>query len=106
LGLFAVGTGAHPYLELSDEELIKYILTELDEIFDGQASQNYLKHIFQNWNEEPYVNGAYVMDDENWQLYENWAKASMIAYFLPVTRIPTVRIGAAFIQPCVQRERL
>ncbi len=68
LGLFAVGTAAQPYIELSDDELIKYILNELDELSDGQASANYIKHIFQNWNAEPYVNGAYVMDDENWRV--------------------------------------
>ncbi|MEM7342732.1 MAG: NAD(P)/FAD-dependent oxidoreductase [Chloroflexota bacterium] len=68
LGLFAVGTAARPYIELSDDELIEYILYELDELSDGQASPNYVKHIFQNWNEEPYANGAYVMDDEDWRV--------------------------------------
>lgn len=67
LGLFAVGTGTLPYVQLSDEALITYILAELDEIFDGQASATYIKHIFQNWNEEPYINGAYVYDNEDWR---------------------------------------
>ena len=67
LGLFAVGTGTLPYVQLSDQELIAYMLNELDEIFDGQASTNYLRHIFQNWNEEPFINGAYIYDDENWR---------------------------------------
>ena len=66
LGLFAVGTGTLPYVQLSDSELIDYMLTELDEIFDGAASASYVKHIFQNWNEEPYANGAYVYDNEDW----------------------------------------
>ena len=68
LGLFAVGTGTRPYVELSYNELIEYMLNELDELFDGQASPNYVKHIFQNWNAEPYANGAYVIDDENWEV--------------------------------------
>ena len=68
LGLFAVGTGTRPYVELSDDELIEYMLNELDELFDGQASPNYVKHIFQNWNAEPYANGAYIIDDENWRV--------------------------------------
>ena len=68
LGLFAVGTGTRPYVELSDDELIEYMLNELDELFDGQASSNYMKHIFQNWNAEPYANGAYVIDAENWRV--------------------------------------
>ncbi|MEM7574713.1 MAG: FAD-dependent oxidoreductase [Bacteroidota bacterium] len=67
LGLFAVGIGTLPYVNLSDEELIAYMLQELDDIFDGQASANYLRHTFQNWNEEPFINGAYIYDDENWR---------------------------------------
>lgn len=67
LGLFAVGTGTLPYLQLSDAELINFMLTELDDIFNGQASANYVKHLFQNWNEEPFANGAYIYDDEDWQ---------------------------------------
>lgn len=67
LGLFAVGTATLPYVERSDAELKNYMLAELDEIFDGQASENYISHIFQNWNEEPFANGAYVYDNENWR---------------------------------------
>ena len=67
LGLFAVGTGTLPYVSLTDDELIDYMLAELDAIFDGQASANYVKHLFQNWNEAPFANGAYVVDHENWQ---------------------------------------
>ncbi|MEO1711915.1 MAG: FAD-dependent oxidoreductase [Bacteroidota bacterium] len=66
LGLFAVGTGTLPYVELSDADRIDYMLTELDDLFDGQATPNYKKHLFQNWNEEPFANGAYVYDYENW----------------------------------------
>ncbi len=75
LGLFAVGTGASPYVELSDDKLIKYILNELDELCDAQASPNYVKHIFQNWNAEPYANGAYVMDDESWRVVRRLGKS-------------------------------
>ncbi len=67
LGLFAVGTGTLPYVQLSDSELIDYMLSELDEVFDGQASANYIKHLFQNWNAEPFANGAYLTDQENWR---------------------------------------
>ena len=67
LGLFAVGTGTLPYVNLSDEELIGYMLNELDAIFDGKASETYVKHIFQNWNKEPFANGAYIYSYENWR---------------------------------------
>ncbi|MEM9023564.1 MAG: FAD-dependent oxidoreductase, partial [Bacteroidota bacterium] len=67
LGLFAVGTGATPYLQRTGDELINYMLAELDLLYNGQASANYVKHIFQNWNEEPFANGAYVYDYEDWR---------------------------------------
>lgn len=67
LGLFAVGTGAQPYIQLSDDALIQFMLEELDAIFDNKASATYVKHIFQNWNAEPFANGAYVVDHEDWR---------------------------------------
>lgn len=67
LGLFAVGTGTLPYVNLNDSDLIAYMLQELDEIYNGQASQNYVQHIFQNWNAEPFANGAYLTDQEDWR---------------------------------------
>ncbi len=75
LGLFAVGTGTMPYVQLSDSELIDYMLAELDDMFNGQASTNYVKHIFQNWNEEPYANGAYIYDDEDWRKIRTLGKS-------------------------------
>ncbi|MEO1450194.1 MAG: FAD-dependent oxidoreductase, partial [Bacteroidota bacterium] len=67
LGLFAVGTGTLPYVELSDQELIDYMLTELDELYDNRASASYMKHTFQTWNKEPFINGAYITSHENWR---------------------------------------
>jgi len=62
LGIFSVGKPADRYSSLSDEEFKKTILQELDEIFEGQASRSYLKHITQNWREAPFAKGAYVSD--------------------------------------------
>ncbi|MEM6803321.1 MAG: FAD-dependent oxidoreductase [Bacteroidota bacterium] len=67
LGLFAVGTAADPYVQLSDEELKNYMLQELDEIFDNRASASYVKHTFQNWNDEEFIQGAYLFDHEKWR---------------------------------------
>lgn len=64
LGLFSVGTDAETYIPLSDTELKDFMLNELDAIFDGKASASYIKHMSQNWNAEPYANGAYVLDYE------------------------------------------
>lgn len=60
LGLFAINNKAKAYTQLnSDTEIIQAFLAELDEIFDGKASANYIKHIIQNWSGEPYIQGAY-----------------------------------------------
>ena len=60
LGLFAVGKQAQRYQALSGEALRDFILAELDEMFDGIASQTYVKHIVQNWSEEPFIRSAYL----------------------------------------------
>ncbi|MEO1056765.1 MAG: FAD-dependent oxidoreductase [Actinomycetota bacterium] len=62
LGLFAVGAQAEPYQQVQGDGLRDLILAELDEIFDGAASQHYVQHIAQNWNEEPFVEQAYLAD--------------------------------------------
>ena len=63
LGLFSVGTGAEPYQAQPDDDALRdFILAELDEIFDGRASATYMKHIAQNWSEEPFVGQAYLFD--------------------------------------------
>ena len=60
LGLFTQGLPAERYTKYeSDEELLAYVINELDTIFDGKASENYLKHIIQNWTNEPFIQGSY-----------------------------------------------
>ena len=75
LGLFSVGTGAQPYLNLNDEELIANLLNELDELFDGKASASYVKHTSQNWNAEPFIQGAYLIDEESPGVVRELAKS-------------------------------
>lgn len=67
LGLFAVGVAAESYVNLSDADLIDFMLAELDALYNGQASAHYVKHIFQNWNDEPFIGGAYLNDHESWR---------------------------------------
>ncbi|MEM7271961.1 MAG: FAD-dependent oxidoreductase [Actinomycetota bacterium] len=68
LGLFTVGTGSEPYqAALARGELQEVILGELDEVFDGAASANYLQHIAQDWSAEPHIGMAYLADDADWQ---------------------------------------
>ncbi|MEM8967572.1 MAG: NAD(P)/FAD-dependent oxidoreductase [Bacteroidota bacterium] len=62
LGMFAVGKPAKERGELNNDDLKSYILTELDEIFSNRATPNYLRHVVQNWSEEPYIESAYISD--------------------------------------------
>lgn len=60
LGLFAINEKATAYTQLGSEEaIISAFLAELDEVFGGRASQTYVKHVIQNWSNEPYIQGAY-----------------------------------------------
>lgn len=61
LGLFTVGDMAVPYASLNtEEEIIAKILSDLDLMFDGKATETYQKHIIQNWSKEPYIRGSYA----------------------------------------------
>ena len=63
LGLFAINEYASAYANLaSEQEIIDHVLEELDEIFDGKASANYINHVIQNWSQEPYIGGSYSTD--------------------------------------------
>ena len=69
LGLFAVGRQAEQYQALDPETAVRdYILAELDEAFDGQASATYVKHIVQDWNKEPFIRAAYFADVGDWRI--------------------------------------
>jgi monoamine oxidase len=66
MGLFAVGKPSEKYTSLkTDDAIINYILNELDEMFEGKASKNYVKHIVQNWNAEPFIQGSYSAMEGN-----------------------------------------
>lgn len=65
LGLFTVGQPASIYTnQATEEQLMSYILDELDTIFGGKASTNYVKHVVQNWSNEPYIQGSYSHYDD------------------------------------------
>ena len=66
LGVFAVGTPAVDYTSRSDNDLRDFILAELDGLYGGQATQKYMNHIVQNWNEEPFIQGGYLSDHADW----------------------------------------
>lgn len=66
LGLFAVGAPAQDFISRSGDELKNFILSELDSIYANQASPNYIQHLTQNWNDEPFIRGGYLTDYEDW----------------------------------------
>ncbi|MCB0515033.1 MAG: FAD-dependent oxidoreductase [Chitinophagales bacterium] len=67
LGLFVVGTPAQNFISRSGDDLKNYILNELDGIYANQATPNYIKHITQNWNNEPFIKGGYLTDYADWR---------------------------------------
>ena len=67
LGVFAVGDPAEKFLNWTDVEIYDYILVELDGLYNGQASTNFLEGFVQIWSNEVFVKGAYTYltdDDE------------------------------------------
>ncbi|MEM9777816.1 MAG: FAD-dependent oxidoreductase [Chloroflexota bacterium] len=72
LGVFSVGAQAERYQAMSDEQFKANVLGELDEVFDGIASETYIKHMTQNWNDEPYARAAYLEDNA-----PTWISAAM-----------------------------
>jgi monoamine oxidase len=60
LGLFAINEKARAYTRHgSEDKIIASFLKELNQIFNGQATQHYLDHRLQNWSAEPFIQGAY-----------------------------------------------
>ena len=63
LGLFTINEKAERFTSLdSEEEIIARILGDLDDMYDGQASRHYKRHVIQNWSKEPFIMGSYSYD--------------------------------------------
>lgn len=67
LGVFSVGEPAENFINMNDESFKNFVLSELDVLFSNKASASYIKHITQNWNNEPYARGAYITDQEDYR---------------------------------------
>lgn len=73
LALFGVGDPIKRYTgQGSHDNIIDYIMTELDEIFSGSASRKYVQHVVQNWTSEPYIMGSYSH-------YDNYSALDVLA---------------------------
>ena len=67
LGLFSVGKPALEFGSMNDDQFLEFVLSELDEIYDNQATPNYIKHMTQFWDNEPFIQGGYISDHSNWR---------------------------------------
>ncbi|MFT4663031.1 MAG: monoamine oxidase [Flavobacteriales bacterium] len=75
LGLFVVGKPALDFTARSGQELRDFILKDLDAIYAKQATPNYLKHIVQNWNHEPFIKAGYMTDNADGQMVKKLGKS-------------------------------
>lgn len=67
LALFYVGESASELTDLPSTQLImQHVLDELDEIFAGQASANFLDGVVQNWQTSPWIRGSYSFGGSNY----------------------------------------
>jgi monoamine oxidase len=67
LGLFVVGKPALDFSSRSGNELRDFILSELDALYDNRATATYLKHLTQDWNDEPFIKAGYMTDHADWR---------------------------------------
>jgi monoamine oxidase len=58
-----VGKPALDFTSLTDHELKDLVLNELDQIYTNQATPNYVKHISQNWDNDPFIKAGYMTDN-------------------------------------------
>ena len=70
-GLFCVGEPVLEYNQLVGNELRDFILAELDDRYNNQATPAYIDHVFYKWDENPYARGAYIADTENGNNFNN-----------------------------------
>lgn len=75
VGLFVVGKPALDFTSLSGDELRDFILSELDEIYANQATPNYVKHITQNWDNEPFIKAGYLTDNADWENVKKFSES-------------------------------
>ena len=61
LALFAVGEPAREYVaQGSNDNILDFLLREIDTKFDGAGSRYYQAHAVQNWSAQPFIQGSYA----------------------------------------------
>ena len=66
MGLFNVGGIASQLTNLTDQEIVDQVLSDLDKVYEGKATLNYESHVIQNWSADPYTLGAYSFHGNNY----------------------------------------
>ncbi len=74
IGLFVVGKPALDFTSLSGDNLKDFILSELDGIYSNQATPSYIKHITQDWDNEPFIKAGYMTDNADWRTVRELGK--------------------------------
>jgi monoamine oxidase len=68
LGMFAYGRAAEQYVNASSSAaIVKSILDELNQIFHGEATASYVRHVVKNWAADPFVRTGYTRWVHNWR---------------------------------------
>mmetsp|Transcript_23981 Transcript_23981/g.58609 ORF Transcript_23981/g.58609 Transcript_23981/m.58609 type:complete len:1038 (+) Transcript_23981:129-3242(+) len=60
LGMFTYANIADLYTDQEDSVVIRTLLDLLDDIFNGRASQTFVKGVVQDWANEPHIRTAYT----------------------------------------------
>lgn len=64
LTLFSTRPDSMPRAALSKRALLAEVIAELDQIYDGAASDSLQDAFVQNWSQEPHIWGTYSMENE------------------------------------------
>lgn len=59
LGLYFYGTMARDLSNLDNDDLFAVVMEKLDLMYDGQATEIYVKHTIKNWTNEPHIHGVF-----------------------------------------------
>lgn len=81
LTFFVMGLRAETLSALG-EDAIGVILNEMDELFEGAATDFYLDHFIIDWYKEPYIKGAYSYPSPN--TYESLTSSQRLTLAEPV----------------------
>ncbi|CAB9514645.1 Peroxisomal N(1)-acetyl-spermine/spermidine oxidase [Seminavis robusta] len=66
LGMFAAGEPAEFFIGMTDNQIIGNLLEQLDDAYDGAASNNFIEGFVQDWTNSTFVKGVYTYLNDDW----------------------------------------